>query len=106
MPGLLGQLKGWARSIAIRKTHPHIYRSHIDNLSRIAPSARVFSSRLGGEVILAPNCVLDNCQIRANRPVTIGTRSILSGPIRIVADLNPVSIGKHCSIAPDVAIWE
>lgn len=38
--------------------------------------------------------------------VSVGAHSILSGPIRIVADLNQVSIGKFCSFAPQVTIWE
>lgn len=36
----------------------------------------------------------------------MGARTILTGPIRIVADRNPVFIGKFCSFAPDVVIWE
>jgi virginiamycin A acetyltransferase len=49
---------------------------------------------------------LDDCIIAAQERVTIGVRSILTGPIRIIADKNPVSIGKFCSLAPEITIWE
>lgn len=52
------------------------------------------------------HAILDECYIRGNAQVTIGSRSSLSGPIRIVADVAPVTIGKFCSLAPQVAIWE
>ena len=88
------------------RTHPYIAKSTVSDLTGIDPLARVTRSHLHGAVTLGAHCVLDECRVTANESVAVGTRSILSGPIRIVADLNPVTIGKFCSIAPDVAVWE
>lgn len=90
----------------LRRTHPHIRSSTVGHLREIDRAARVTNSKLMGDVSLGPHAIVDDCRIVGNRRVSIGARSILSGPIRIIADLNPVSIGKFCSLAPDVAIWE
>lgn len=88
------------------RTHPFVSKSSVSDLTGIDLSARVTKSQLHGAISLGPHCVLDECRVTANEPVVVGARSILTGPIRIVADLNPVTIGKFCSIAPDVAVWE
>jgi virginiamycin A acetyltransferase len=62
--------------------------------------------RLHGKVLVAAHCVLDECEITSNAGVSIGEHSILTGPIRIVADLNSVHIGRYCSIAPHVSFYE
>lgn len=72
----------------------------------IDPTARIFRSKLYSTVEVGPAAVLDNCNIGGHARVTIGERSILTGPVRIIADVNPVSIGKYCSLAPDVILWE
>jgi virginiamycin A acetyltransferase len=83
-----------------------IRESHVSDISLIDPTAKLSHSQLCGPVSVGYRTVLDYCRITANCPTAIGNHSILTGPIRIVADIEPVSIGKFCSLAPDVAIWE
>jgi len=90
----------------IQLTHPLITNSSLTDLSLIDSSARINQSCFYGNARIDRQCVIDRCQITANALVSIGAHSILTGPIRIVADLHPVSIGKFCSLAPDVVIWE
>lgn len=72
----------------------------------VSGSARVARSRFSGAVAVGEGCVVDGYTVTANAPVSIGARSILSGPGRIVADIEPVTIGKYCSFAPETLIWE
>ena len=88
------------------KTHPRIIRSSIDNLEVIDPTASICDSSITGKVSIGNGCVLERCNINAISPVSIGRSSILSGPVRIVADLHQVEVGKFCSIAPHVDIRE
>ena len=106
MSGTLAKVTRRLLRLARYRTHPSIIDSEVADLSAIDPSARVNGSRLYGSVTLGARCILDACRVTANAPVAVGAHSILTGPIRIVADLNPVSIGKYCSIAPDVVLWE
>jgi virginiamycin A acetyltransferase len=101
-------LKKIGRQLIIKKyrTHPNITNSLMADLSQVHSSARINKSTCYGNVKIEQNCVLDECEITANSQVSIGAYSILTGPIRIVADINPVSIGKFCSLAPHVIIWE
>jgi virginiamycin A acetyltransferase len=87
-------------------THPLVMNSRVDDYSRIDRTARIFASRIEGNISIGPRAILDNCEIRARSHVTIGAYSALTGPIVIRADLQPVSIGKFCAFGPDVSIWE
>ena len=94
------------RDLGARRTHPNVRNSRATDLSQVHRSARIFGSQLDGSVAIGEQAILDLCSIVANAKVTIGRGSILTGPIRLIADKNPVCIGKFCSIAPDVIIWE
>jgi virginiamycin A acetyltransferase len=83
-----------------------VRNSSIADYGAIDPTARINGSLLYGSVEVGRKAVLDYCQVSANTRVSIGAYSVLSGPIRIVADLQSVSIGKFCSLAPDVTVWE
>jgi virginiamycin A acetyltransferase len=87
-------------------SHPHVRNSSVADYRTIDPTARISDSSLWGSVAVGRRAILDNCQVTGNAKVSVGAYSILSGPIRIVADLESVSIGKFCSLAPDVVIWE
>jgi virginiamycin A acetyltransferase len=89
-----------------RTSHPFITNSWVDDPSGVDASAVIRDSRLHGAVTIGRKCEIEACRIRANAGVAVGDYSALSGPITIVADLNPVQIGKFCSLAPYVAIWE
>lgn len=106
MLGLMRKIAFWMRCKRISRTHPYITNCILVDLSLIDPTARISKSSCNGSVKLGHRCILDECQITANSMVSVGAHSILSGPIRIVADLNQVSIGKFCSFAPQVTIWE
>jgi virginiamycin A acetyltransferase len=103
---VLARLANLQRRLAARRTHPLVVKSRVQDLSTVDPTAHISRSTLQGSVHVGPHAVLDDCIVTGNQPVTIGARSILSGTIRIVADRNPVSVGKFCSFAPDVSIWE
>lgn len=96
----------WLRRKRVYRGYPHIRDSRVEHLNGIDPSARVSHCVLSGSTNLGAKTILDQCEIVANEPVAVGKYSVLTGPIRIVADLNPVSIGRYCSLAPNVAIWE
>src|SRR6202035_3144730 len=87
-------------------SHPHVRNSFVADYGAIDPTARISNSRLCGSIEVGRRAILDNCQVTANAKVSVGPYSALTGPIRIVADLQSVSIGKFCSLAPDVTIWE
>jgi virginiamycin A acetyltransferase len=87
-------------------SHPHVRTSSIANYGTIHPTARINRSVLYGSVEVGRHAVLDDCRVTASARVSVGAYTVLSGPIRIVADLRSVSIGKFCSLAPDVTIWE
>jgi len=99
-------IKRRAAACLALSSHPHVRNSSVADYGTIDPTARISNSSLCGSVAVGRRAVLDNCQVTGNAKVSVGAYSILSGPIRIVADLESVSIGKFCSLAPDVAIWE
>lgn len=100
------RLGRFRREWQARWTHPFVVKSLVTDFTLVDPTARVFRSKLYSNVEVGPAAVLDNCNIGGHARVTIGERSILTGPVRIIADINPVSIGKYCSVAPDVILWE
>ena len=102
----LRELVGWMRRSRRYSGYPLIRRSRVEDLTGISDSAQVNMSVLKGRVLLESGAILDACEIVANQRVAIGRNSILTGPIRIVSDLNPVSIGRYCSIAPHASMWE
>lgn len=106
MTRVLARLARLKHSLAVRRTHPLIIRSSIPDVSGIDRTARITATIITGNISVGADATVDNCYIVTNERVTIGARSILTGPIRIVADMNPVTIGKFCSFAPDVLIWE
>jgi virginiamycin A acetyltransferase len=83
-----------------------IVDSLITDFSLIDASAHINKSKLYTRVEIGARAVLDDCNIGGHAKVVIGERSILTGPVRIIADKNPVSIGKYCSLAPGVILWE
>jgi virginiamycin A acetyltransferase len=89
-----------------RWSHPLVVRSKIEDITQIDVTARVSNSCLHGEVQVGAHASLDACTMRGNNKISIGVRSIITGPVRIISDLNTISIGNFCSLAPDVAIWE
>jgi virginiamycin A acetyltransferase len=99
-------LRGCYRRCRRAKSHPGIRNSVIGQLGQVDVGAQISNCELSGNVEVGRRCVLDSCNLRANSRLAIGDYSILTGPISIIADLNPVTIGKFCSIAPDVSIWE
>jgi virginiamycin A acetyltransferase len=106
MKRVVARLTRVQRSLAARRTHPFISKSSVTDFSAIDPTAWIARSRVHGTISVGAEAVLDDCFIVAQQRVTIGGRSILTGPIRIVADKNPISIGKFCSVAPETTIWE
>lgn len=106
MKRVLARLARLRRDLALRHTHPLIVRSLVSDVSGIDRTARIMATTISGKAFVGANATLDHCHIRANERVAVGARSILTGPIRIVADMNPVTIGKFCSFAPEVSIWE
>ena len=88
------------------KSHPHIFNTIVNDVSEIAPSVSISNSTIYGKVRAGKHCILNSCDIIANKLVEIGDYSILTGPVRIVSDLNHIEIGKFCSFAPHVTIWE
>jgi virginiamycin A acetyltransferase len=103
---VIARLMRLKRDLAARRTHPFVVRSLVADFSGIDPTARISRSKLYTTVEVGARAALDDCNIGGHGRVTIGTRSILTGPVRIIAEVNPVSIGKFCSLAPDVIIWE
>jgi virginiamycin A acetyltransferase len=103
---VVARLRRLRRDLAARRTHPFVVKSLVADFSVIDPTARISRSKLYATVKVGTRAVLDDCNIGGHGQVAIGERSILSGPVRIIADINPVSIGKFCSLAPDVIIWE
>ncbi len=60
---------------------------------------------LKGDVILGANNTLKFCEIRGK--VNIGNNNTINGPnVVIRSQINSISIGNFCSIAPDVLIQE
>jgi acetyltransferase-like isoleucine patch superfamily enzyme len=72
----------------------------------IDPRARVIDSRLVARVRISSHVALDRCTMIGKALISIGEHSILTGPVVVRAELNPIMIGKFCSIGSDVAIWE
>jgi virginiamycin A acetyltransferase len=103
---VLQAIKRRAAACLALSSHPHVRNSSVSDYGAVDPTARISDSSLCGSVAVGRRAILDNCQVTGNAKVSVGAYSILSGPIRIVADLESVSIGKFCSLAPDVAIWE
>jgi len=103
---IVARLKRLKRDLAARRTHPFVVKSLVADFSAIDSTARISRSKLYASVEVGARAALDDCNIGGHARVTIGTRSILTGPVRIIAEVNPVSIGKFCSLAPDVIIWE
>jgi virginiamycin A acetyltransferase len=99
-------IKRRAAACLALSSHPHVRNSSVADYGTIDPTARLNGCRLHGSVEVGRNVVLDFCDVSANAKVSVDDYSVLTGPIRIVADLEPVSIGKFCSLAPDVTIWE
>lgn len=103
---IVARLKRFKRELIARKTHPFVVKSFVSDFSIVAPTARIFRSKLYAAVEVGDQAALDDCSIGGHALVKIGERSILSGPMRIIAEMNIVSIGKFCSLAPDVIVWE
>jgi acetyltransferase-like isoleucine patch superfamily enzyme len=106
MIALLRRLRWLWKCNKGHRNHAKIANTWIENVSLVDPSAAINNSRIYGSISVGRNCVLDDCHIKAHQIVSVGDYSIFSGPVRIVADLNPIKIGKFCSLAPHVAIWE
>lgn len=100
------RLRRFRREWQARWTHPFVVKSLVTDFTLVDPTARIFRSKLYTAVGVGRAAVLDDCNIGGHARVTIGERSILTGPVRIIAGINPVSIGKYCSVAPDVILWE
>jgi virginiamycin A acetyltransferase len=103
---VLQAIKRRAAACLALSSHPHVRNSSVSDYGAVDPTARISNSSLCGSVGVGRRAILDNCQVTGNAKVSVGAYSILSGPIRIVADLASVSIGKFCSLAPDVEILE
>jgi virginiamycin A acetyltransferase len=103
---VVARLRRFKRELAARRTHPFVIKSLVTDFSVVDPTARIFRSKLYATVEVGARAMLDDCNIGGHARVTIGERSVLTGPVRIIADINPVSIGKYCSLAPDVILWE
>lgn len=99
-------VSSWVGKHRHRHTHPFVRDSVIFDYSRIDPSAQIGKSFLYGRLTAGKECLLDQCHTTGEAEVVIGDRSIFSGPINIAAQLNTVSFGKYCSVAPYVSIWE
>lgn len=109
MPGVrrvVARIRRFKREFVARRTHPFVVGSLIADFSIIARTARISRSRLYAAVEVGDEAALDDCNIGGHAGVKIGKRSILTGPVRIIAELNPVSIGNFCSFAPNVIVWE
>jgi virginiamycin A acetyltransferase len=100
------RLRRLKRELIARRTHPFVVKSLVMDFSTIAPTARIYGSKLYAVVEVGDETALDDCNIGGHARVKIGARSILSGPVRIIAEMNSVSIGKFCSLAPGVIVWE
>jgi virginiamycin A acetyltransferase len=103
---VVGRLRRFKREFEARWTHPFVVKSLVTDFSVVDPTARISRSKLYATVEVGARAALDDCNIGGHARVTIGERSILTGPVRIIAEINPVSIGKYCSLAPDVILWE
>lgn len=103
---IIARLKRLNRELVARRTHPFVVKSLVTDFSIVAPTARISRSKLYAAVEVGDQAALDDCNIGGHARVRIGERSILTGPVRIIAEMNPVSIGKFCSLAPNVIVWE
>ena len=103
---ILKSIKRRASAFVGRSSHPYVRSSFVEDYGTIDPTARINGSFLHGRVEVGRQAILHHCHVAANARVSIGAHSVLTGPIRITADLQSVSIGKFCSFAPDVTIWE
>ncbi|HEY5750347.1 MAG TPA: CatB-related O-acetyltransferase [Chryseolinea sp.] len=74
----------------------------------IDPKAKVKDAVLVGRVVLHEQCkIIDGVTITAESPVEVGCYTTINGPgTDIYARVNPVTIGKFCSIARQVSMQE
>lgn len=101
---ILNRIGSHLRRLSHSVRHPNVRHSRIEDFSQIDPSAKINNSQIYGQIVLGRCVIVDDCRISANCPVSVDDYSILSGPITIVADINPISIGKFGSIAPEVVL--
>jgi virginiamycin A acetyltransferase len=103
---VVARLGRFKRNFAARRTHPFVVKSLVTDFTVIDPTARISQSKFYTTVEVGAQAALDECRIGGHARVTIGARSILTGPVRIIAEINPISIGKFCSLAPETILWE
>jgi virginiamycin A acetyltransferase len=103
---VVARLMRLKRELVARRTHRWVVNSFVTDFSAIDRTARISRSKLYTTVEVGPEAALDDCNIGGHARVTIGARSILTGPVRIIAEVNPVSIGRFCSLAPETILWE
>jgi len=89
-----------------RKSHPWIRRSSVARYDLVSPFARVNDSRIVAPVIVKAGAVLDRCLMIGKASISIGERSAFTGPVLVRAEVNPIAVGKYCSIASNVSILE
>jgi len=78
---------------------------HLDSEGRISETAVVHGSVLSGKVVIRDFAKIHHAEIGGD--VTVGEHSTLWGPALVVSALiNPIAIGKYCSIARNVTIQE
>jgi virginiamycin A acetyltransferase len=71
----------------------------------VGTSSRITSSHIYEHVVIGERCLVHGCIIAGD--VIIGDNSSFWGPgIYVIAEINPVSIGKFCSVAFGVLIQE
>ena len=102
--------RGW-RPIYIRYLFPNVESSSIIHKSAISRTVSIgldtfiWNSDLTRGVSIGEQCKVRGCNISGK--VTVGKRSCLWGPnISIYGAVNGVEIGRYCSVAQGVLIYE
>lgn len=92
--------KYWSFAKGLRKG-----KNHISPDSCIAKSSKISESTAIGKVNVGERCIIHGAFISGQ--VSISDNTSLWGPgIHVIAHINPITIGKFCSIAHGVTIQE
>jgi virginiamycin A acetyltransferase len=80
-------------------------RNYIEARTEIGNDSKIKASRLHDKIKIGERCVIYKSFLSGT--ISVGSNTTLWGPnIQVLANKNPIKIGKFCSIARDVTIQE